>query len=118
MRVLVCGSRWWKDVAAIEQRLRALNLGAGDVIIDGHATGADQIAHAFADRNKITSKCFPADWEEYGNAAGPIRNAQMLRVGKPDLVLAFHGNLDGSKGTYDMVKKARKAGIEVRVYES
>lgn len=56
---------------------------------------------------------FPAEWTEYGKAAGPIRNREMLRSGKPDLVTAFHRDLNQSKGTRDMVEQARAATIPV-----
>jgi hypothetical protein len=59
---------------------------------------------------------FPADWARFGRAAGPIRNQRMLDEGKPTLVLAFHNNIVESKGTKDMVKRARKAGIRVRLF--
>lgn len=58
---------------------------------------------------------YPADWKTYGRAAGPIRNRQMLTCGQPDLVLAFHDALEISKGTANMVKIARKAGVPVVV---
>ena len=57
---------------------------------------------------------FPADWNKYDNAAGPIRNRQMLTEGKPTMVLAFHYKLlVESKGTKDMVKMALGAGLPV-----
>lgn len=43
-------------------------------------------------------------------AAGPIRDQEMLDKGKPDLVVAFLGN----RGTADMVRRAREAGVPVR----
>jgi hypothetical protein len=49
-----------------------------------------------------------AEWKKYGPAAGPIRNQRMLDWG-PDLVVAF----SGGKGTADMVRRARAAGVEV-----
>jgi hypothetical protein len=56
---------------------------------------------------------FPAKWDEYGKAAGPIRNQEMVDS-KPDLVLAFW---DGrSPGTLDAIKRAVLAGIEVNIY--
>jgi hypothetical protein len=58
---------------------------------------------------------YPAQWHKYGRAAGPIRNQQMLAEGKPDLVLAFHDDIDGSRGTKDMVNRARRAGVKVEV---
>lgn len=32
---------------------------------------------------------WPADWDRYGAAAGPIRNAKMIAEGRPDCGLAF-----------------------------
>lgn len=59
---------------------------------------------------------FPAKWKEFGRAAGPIRNQQMLDEGKPELVLAFHDDLENSKGTKDMVGRAMKADLPVILY--
>jgi hypothetical protein len=56
---------------------------------------------------------FPADWETHGRAAGPIRNQAMLDEGKPYLVIAFW---DGkSKGTLDMISRATRAGVPVKI---
>lgn len=55
---------------------------------------------------------FPANWDKYGKKAGPIRNAQMLEEGRPNLVLAFHDNLQFSHGTKDMCEIAVKAKIK------
>ena len=81
----------------------------------GGARGADSIAGEEAKEFGLTVLAFSADWRRYGRAAGPIRNLQMLEEGKPDLVIAFHADLDHSKGTKDMVEQARKAGIKVEV---
>lgn len=61
---------------------------------------------------------FPADWDKYGRSAGPIRNGEMLKQGKPDLVVAFHDDIENSKETKDMVRQAREAGIPVEVRDS
>jgi hypothetical protein len=114
MRVLVCGDRNWTDEAAIARVL--FNLPADTVLIHGAARGADSIAGRVGERLGFEVLKFPADWEKFGRAAGPIRNQQMLDEGKPDLVIAFHPNLAASKGTKDMVKKARKHGIKVIEY--
>ncbi len=78
-------------------------------IISGMATGADSAAVDWAITNWLKVHEFPADWNKHGKAAGPIRNQQMLDEGKPDLVVAF----PGGNGTADMVRRAKKAGIEV-----
>lgn len=56
----------------------------------------------------------PADWRSCGRAAGLIRNQRMVDLGA-DLCLAFP--LGESRGTWDCVARARKAGIEVRIIE-
>ena len=87
-------------------------------LIAGAARGADSLA-ASVIREWIIKwggwqlASFPADWDKHGKAAGPIRNAQMLKEGKPDICLAFP--LPGSIGTWDMIRKANAAGIEVRI---
>lgn len=81
-------------------------------VIEGGANGADRLAARFANfYQSVEHEPYPADWTKYGKAAGFIRNQQMLDEGKPDLVIAF----PGGRGTADMVARARKAGIEVRV---
>ena len=74
-------------------------------IINGGASGADEISSKFAIANGITLKQFPADWQLYGRRAGPIRNEQMIRE-KPDIVVAFKGGA----GTADMCNRALKTG--------
>lgn len=80
------------------------------VIISGAAAGADTLAHDYA----VSSWCelieFPADWKRWGKLAGPQRNQKMLVEGAPDIVIAA----PGGKGTADMVRRARAAGVEVR----
>jgi hypothetical protein len=114
MRVLVCGDRNWTNKEAIRAQLLHRK-GYIDGIIEGGARGADSLAGECADELEIFCMVFPAEWDKYGKAAGPIRNQQMLNEGKPDLVLAFHKDIENSKGTKHMVKISRKAGIPVEV---
>jgi hypothetical protein len=54
---------------------------------------------------------YVAQWKKHGRAAGPIRNQRMLDKGKPDLVVAF----PGGRGTADMIRRAERAGVPVRI---
>ncbi len=110
-RVLICGSRAWTDRGAVEAVVEQLPLGS--VVIVGGAPGADTLAEVAARAIGLPCEVYPADWGRYGRRAGPIRNRQMLREGRPDVVLAFHANLGGSRGTADMVRVARAAGLPV-----
>lgn len=78
-------------------------------IIEGGANGADKLGRiwaVFRNRGRVR---FAAEWGRYGKAAGAIRNQQMLDEGRPDLVVAF----PGGRGTADMIRRARAAGLEV-----
>ena len=114
LRVLVCGDREWTDLAPITRELKRCRPA---VVIHGGARGADTLAGTAARILKMQVEVFPADWERYGKAAGPMRNQQMLDEGKPDLVLAFHEHLEKSKGTKDMIRRAEKAGVPFEIWE-
>jgi len=110
MRILVCGGRDFNDYDLLHMYMCTIDGATPDsVIIHGAAKGADSLADKWAKDNNIKLKVYPADWEQHGKSAGPIRNQQMLNEGKPDLVLAF----PGGKGTAHMVSIARKKGVKV-----
>lgn len=127
MKILVCGDRNWTDREKIIQQLRILRevskvLGAEwrtrypMRIIHGAARGADRIAGEEGKKLGFEVIEYPADWS-IGRAAGVIRNQVMLDDGKPDFVLAFHSNIEESKGTKDMVRRARQALIPVEIIQ-
>jgi hypothetical protein len=110
VRLLVCGGRDFSDTERAYKVLDAMHRALGvDVVIEGDARGADRIAGYWARRNRVDNLKFPADWNKHGKAAGAIRNQQMLEEGKPSHVLAF----PGGRGTADMVRRARAAGVQV-----
>lgn len=109
MKVLVCGGRNYRDRQRVFAELLSLHLRIPiTLVIHGGASGADGLAHSWAERFGVQSKVFQAAWDKHGKAAGPIRNSQML-LENPDLVLAF----PGGRGTADMVNKAKNAGVQV-----
>lgn len=108
MRVIVCGGRKYTDVETVAFELGTLQPDA--VLVHGCASGADHIAEAIWSNRFRKTEGHHADWGRYGKAAGPRRNQEMIDAGA-DLVIAF----PGGKGTADMVARARKAGITVRV---
>lgn len=130
MKVLVCGSRDWTDEAAIERDLRKLP--PGTIIVHGDCpTGADAIADKVARRLGFEVRPYPADWEGElaatgsSKAAGPKRNAKILREEHPDKAgvpfnfgVAYTKDLRRSRGTKDMHDRARKAGIRMAVVSS
>lgn len=119
-----CGARDWDDIDYIWKTFSELSDPKKDVLIHGGAPGADCILEMCAFAMGYTSNRVirvDAKWEEQGRAAGPIRNSKMLSIllelteGHPGRreVVAYHPFLDNSRGTRDMVDKARKKGVEV-----
>jgi predicted polyphosphate/ATP-dependent NAD kinase len=112
--VLVCGGRDYTDWFRLRDELDDLAILHGvRRIVHGNACGADNLAMNWAEWRNIPQGKYPADWKQHGNAAGPIRNQQMLDSEHVDLVVAF----PGGDGTADMVRRARAAGIPVKVIE-
>jgi hypothetical protein len=112
VRLLVCGDRNWQEPEVIRTWLDRLR---PEVVIEGEATGADELAREAAWSLGIPVLGYPAQWDKYGKAAGLLRNQQMIDYGHPTHVLAFHANIDASRGTRDMVVRARRAALPVRI---
>lgn len=113
-RILVSGGRDFDEKEVIFSWLdKAFSFGGVEVIIEGGCpTGADKIAREWAYRNSVPCYTYHANWNLHEKKAGPVRNGYMLSHSKPTHVLGFAGN----KGTADMIKKARKAGVETHTY--
>jgi hypothetical protein len=116
LRVLICGGRNYTDFERIKDALVGLGGAAAiELVIHGAARGADQLGGEAATGLGIPVQAVPANWDLYGRAAGPIRNQQMLNEHHPNLVLAFPD--PESRGTWDMVRRAKSANVEVRVIQ-
>ena len=113
--VLICGDRNWKNEETIYSLLLELQ---PKTVVTGGCRGADERAEKVAKKLGIKTITYPANWTDYGKAAGPRRNALMLKVSNPDIVVAFHGDIENSKGTKHMVKLARAKGVTVKIIPS
>lgn len=120
-RVMVTGSRDWDVPGIIFNALWDLAEEQADekgrvrlTLIHGDCRGADKTAAnaAFA-IGCFDVEAYPAEWRNYGKAAGFIRNKVMLET-KPDIVLAFQKN--GSRGTQHVIDRAKEMGIPVKVH--
>ncbi|BBC43622.1 DprA-like DNA processing chain A [Mycobacterium phage AN9] len=116
-RVLITGSRVWKDRSmvwgALANELRRSP--SGLVVVHGGARGADDIADRWAwgkrqEGYNVTPELHRADWDRYGKRAGILRNIEMVQAGA-DLCLAFP--LGNSVGTRHCMREAERAGIPV-----
>ena len=114
-RIIVCGSRDWSDrtrVVTVIGELERRHQVEGCVIVHGCAAGADAMAAQHCATLGIATEEHPADWRTHGSAAGPIRNSKMAELGADECIAFWDGK---SRGTLDMIQKAVRHGIQVRV---
>jgi hypothetical protein len=110
IRLLVCGSTDFSNQKHMNTVLnkfkRSNNI---TLVIHRGSAGADRLADLWARSKGIPVKEYKANWREYGKTAGPIRNYEMLKDGKPTVVFAFSSD----KGTESIIEKAEKKGIHI-----
>ena len=124
--ILVCGGRNFRDIDGLYCALDSVvdkhglwhpdypnNCVSQDLlIVSGGARGADSLARDWAGERGARINEYLPNWSKYGFAAGPLRNQEMLDNERVDLVVAFP---TGGPGTRDMISRAKKARIEVRI---
>lgn len=104
MRVCVCGGRDFDNKELLYRTIDNAKMILGDfTVINGGARGADKLSTEWAKDRGFEFKEFPADWDKFKNAAGPIRNQEMLSYGFNALI-AF----PGGKGTAHMISITKK----------
>lgn len=127
--VLGCGSRQWRDSAAIHERLSRYP--PGTLVIHGDQASWDPEQQCWYGADHLVGLAaialgfdvLPVPYfSEYGRSGGPIRNGFMLSAlklfrdgtGKHAIyschVEAFHM---GGPGTQDMINRARRADFHV-----
>lgn len=110
MRVLVFGGRDFDDETRLRTWLDALNAANGfTVLIQGGAKGADRLAAEWARSRGLSVITVLAHWRRLGVGAGPERNQRMLDQYQPEFAVAF----PGGRGTADMMRRCRVAGLSV-----
>jgi hypothetical protein len=114
VRILVTGSRSWRDAETVRRALAEVWDPKNILISGGCPTGADALAEACWRHWGGTVDRYMADWLRYGKRAGLVRNVEMVKA-KPDVLLAFIvSNSPGASHTLDM---ANRYGIpDVRVH--
>jgi hypothetical protein len=118
--ILVTGAREWTDVKTVKNVLRKYK-DKDCVLIHGDCDGLDKIAGMVGKKLGFDVRSFPANWEKYGRAAGPIRNKEMINEllkYESRVMFAFHDCIEQSRGTKNCVTQAKKLGIECEIFHS
>lgn len=104
MKVIIAGSRHmpFSMYPLIGQAVTKSGYKITEVVC-GMARGADMFGAKWAYEQGIPIKKFPANWEEFGLKAGPIRNAEMAQYADAAIIFIW----DGSRGSADMERKMK-----------
>ena len=113
MKLIIAGGRDFNQGYIIYKVLYGLGNDIINEVVCGDAKGADTLGAEWAHLHNIPVKHFPAKWDEYGKAAGYIRNAEMGEYA--DALIAFW---DGkSKGTAHMIKTMKMNKKPYTIYD-
>lgn len=126
LRVIIAGSRSFTDYKFLESNVSKIinNINNDELsveIIEGGCEGVYALACKYANDYNHPLMQFDADWERHGKAAGPIRNTEMAKYACEAVQSALIAFIsidavaiaDKSKGTKDMIKKARRKNMDV-----
>jgi hypothetical protein len=110
--IAIVGSRGYRDKKQARSWLYAL-MGSGlhDSYITGDAPGPDTWAAEVAAETGTSITVYPANWKGHGKAAGAIRNSKLV-TDCHEVIALWDGK---SKGTLDTIRKAVRAGRQVRI---
>ena len=112
MKVIIAGSRDFKDYTMLTRYCDKILLNQINIeIVSGTASGADRLGEKYTIKKGYPIKKFPADWDKFKKAAGPIRNRKMAEYA--DGLIAFWNSK--SKGTENMIQEANKLNLKVKV---
>lgn len=135
MKVIIAGDRECNDYDALERAIMASGFKITEVI-SGGARGADKLGEMWAKAHKIPVKVFAANWDnikakgakvkinswgqKYNANAGFDRNEDMAEYAAKDsdggglIAMQLSGD---TNGTQDMIKRAKKHGLQIYIQE-
>lgn len=122
MIVVVCGTRTLLEVTTLEALHKSPAALTATLAVLGDCKGPDNHAKAWFTARGIKGVVLQARWDQEGKAAGPNRNARLIRRaqaeserrGVPAAVVAVW---DGqSTGTADTIQRAQAVGLPLEVW--
>ncbi len=108
MKIIIAGGRDYiptRDEEAVVLKILD-DLGATEVV-SGGARGVDKWGEEIAEQLNLPVNVFEAKWDQFGLAAGSIRNQQMAEYSNACILLS------GARGTNDMHEKAKQHHLKI-----
>lgn len=117
MKVIIAGTRYkdadqrvpFDDYNLVAEAVARSGFNITEVV-SGCAIGADRLGERWAASNSIPVKempATPADWDQYGKAAGPMRNRRMAEYADAAIVV-WDGKSPGSRNMVENMIRRKK----------
>ncbi len=114
-RIVVAGCRNYDNYdeakAFIDFCISRIRLEYTLIFMSGASSGADTLGERYAKQNGYKIERYPALWDKYGRAAGPIRNKEMAK--RCDMVICFWDRK--SRGTRNMLECAKELNKAIKI---
>ncbi len=115
MRLIIAGSREINNPSLIELFMLDFRKAQGPFeLFCGMARGVDMTAYRIAERWDIPIHEYPAKWDDFGKAAGYLRNTEMAENADA-LLLVWDGYSKGSKHMLNIAIKKRVPMIVIQI---
>lgn len=113
MKVLVSGSRSIKEISYLEDCIKNSGFKISKLVCGYDPQkklpkGVDELAYNWAKNKGIPTETYPADWDNFGLSAGPLRNKTMVEISDA-LIAIWDGKSKGTLGTINFWKQKVKA---------
>lgn len=108
-KVVIAGSRGFKDYEVLCKAIQDSRFPIHEVVSGKEKSGVDALGELYGRENNCYVSAYPADWDQYGKAAGMIRNAEMAEYADRAIVIC----VNHSPGSMNMIKEMRKRGKDV-----
>ena len=113
-RIVIGGYRKFNDYKVFKDFVDSCIGDENEItILSGHCKGVDLMGEQYAKEKGLLLEVYPAEWQKYGRAAGPIRNKQMVE--KADVVIAF--TCPRATGTKNLISHAKKLNKKMFIKE-
>lgn len=111
MKTIIAGMRDYHNYKDVVEAVHSSGFDITEVV-SGACTGVDRLGEQFAKEHRVPLKQFPAHVTRGGRVQGGKRNTVMANYADA-LIAVWNGR---SRGTGDMIKKARQRGLKIYVH--
>ena len=112
MKIIIAGTRTFSNYNILLKAIEEANFEITE-IVSGTARGVDRLGERYGSDYEIPVKFFKPEWYLFGNAAGPLRNLEMVNYAE-GLIALWDGK---SRGTADIIRQAQEKKLKIFIFK-